>query len=107
MSCSSVDFLLNGQDAQPRLVIPLWKSYLEEHKIQESDPSVVIVDNTPSNLILIAGKHYFNNSYCLLRFYLLTLALLSDLVSRGGRRRRRSCHTSWEARCRFRKSKST
>ncbi|CAK9329195.1 unnamed protein product [Citrullus colocynthis] len=64
------------QDAQPRLVIPLWKSYLEEHKIQESDPSVVIVDNTP------------------------------NLVSRGGRRRRRSCHTSWEARCRFRKSKT-
>lgn len=59
MSCSSVDFLLNGQDAQPRLVIPLWKSYLEEHKIQESDPSVVIVDNTPSNLISNCWKTLF------------------------------------------------
>ncbi|KAL4027799.1 hypothetical protein IC575_010989 [Cucumis melo] len=64
------------QDAQPRLVIPLWKSYLEEHRLQESDPSVVIVDNTP------------------------------NLAPRGGRRRRRGCHTSWEARCRFRKSKT-
>ena len=48
-SCSCLDFLLNGQDAQPRLIIPLWKSCLEEHKLQDPDPSVVIVDNAPSN----------------------------------------------------------
>ncbi|XP_023549005.1 putative E3 ubiquitin-protein ligase XBAT34 [Cucurbita pepo subsp. pepo] len=63
------------EDAQPRLIIPLWKSCLEEHKLQDPDPSVVIVDNAP------------------------------NLVSRGVRRRKRSCHTSWEARSRFRKSK--
>lgn len=97
----------DGQDAQPRAIIPLWKSYLEEHKIQEADPSVVIVDNSPSNFLLLEDTLFqYKLTTSSFFFYLLVSTLLSDLVSKG-RRRRRSCHTSWETRSRFRKSKST
>ncbi|GAV85348.1 Ank_2 domain-containing protein/zf-C3HC4_3 domain-containing protein [Cephalotus follicularis] len=33
------------QDAQPRMVIALWKANLEEPKFNQTDPSVIIVDN--------------------------------------------------------------
>ncbi|KAF3456772.1 hypothetical protein FNV43_RR01426 [Rhamnella rubrinervis] len=34
------------QDAQPRTVVALWKANLEEPKSHQSDPSVIIVENT-------------------------------------------------------------
>ncbi|XP_048334247.2 putative E3 ubiquitin-protein ligase XBAT35 isoform X1 [Ziziphus jujuba] len=40
----SVQVMLNEQDAQPRTVIALWKADLEEPKLHQSDPSVIIVD---------------------------------------------------------------
>lgn len=44
---------MNEQDAQPRILIALWKANLEEPKFQHSDPSVIIVDNATSNFLML------------------------------------------------------
>lgn len=44
---------MNDQDAQPRTVIALWKANLEEPKIHQSDPSVIIQDTSTSNFSLL------------------------------------------------------
>ncbi|KAG6582741.1 putative E3 ubiquitin-protein ligase XBAT35, partial [Cucurbita argyrosperma subsp. sororia] len=43
------------QDAQPRIVVRLWRSDLEETKLQNSDPSVMIVDNTTKTRLKLAS----------------------------------------------------
>ena len=45
--------LMNEQDAQPRTVIALWKTNLEEPKLHQSDPSVIIQDTSTSNFSLL------------------------------------------------------
>ncbi|KAF3456497.1 hypothetical protein FNV43_RR01149 [Rhamnella rubrinervis] len=42
------------QDAQPRTVVALWKANLEEPKSHQSDPSVIIVENTTKTRIKLA-----------------------------------------------------
>lgn len=54
------DTMLNEQDALPRAVIALWKANLEEPKSHQSDPSVIIVDNSISNFL-----QHFRNLYIL------------------------------------------
>ncbi|XP_039000074.1 putative E3 ubiquitin-protein ligase XBAT34 [Hibiscus syriacus] len=45
------------KDAQPRSVIPLWKANLEEPKLNQPDPSAIIVDNSSKTRIKLApGK---------------------------------------------------
>lgn len=55
------------QDAQPRMVIALWKANLEEPKFQHSDPSVIIVDNSTSNFLIL---EYL---FCNLLFHILKI----------------------------------
>ncbi|XP_023521275.1 putative E3 ubiquitin-protein ligase XBAT35 [Cucurbita pepo subsp. pepo] len=43
------------QDAQPRIVVPLWRASLEETKSQHSDPSVMIVDNAAKTRLKLAS----------------------------------------------------
>lgn len=40
---------MNKQDAQPRTIIALWKANLEEPKLNQADPSVIISDISNSN----------------------------------------------------------
>ncbi|XP_044500779.1 putative E3 ubiquitin-protein ligase XBAT35 isoform X2 [Mangifera indica] len=42
------------QDPQPRTVIALWKANLEEPKFHQSDPSVIIVDNSIKTRLRLA-----------------------------------------------------
>lgn len=51
--------IVNGQDAQPRTVIALWKSNLEEPKSNQSDPSVTIFENFSSNCLMLDKLHNF------------------------------------------------
>jgi hypothetical protein len=44
---------MNDQDAQPRTIVALWKANLEEMKFHHSDPSVMIVDNSTSNFLMM------------------------------------------------------
>ncbi|CAA7028081.1 unnamed protein product [Microthlaspi erraticum] len=46
----------NLEDAQPRTVMPLWKANLEEPKSDQSDASVLIVDNSRSPMRRRARK---------------------------------------------------
>ncbi|XP_060671995.1 putative E3 ubiquitin-protein ligase XBAT34 isoform X3 [Ziziphus jujuba] len=50
----SVQVMLNEQDAQPRTVIALWKADLEEPKLHQSDPSVIIVDKLAKTRVKLA-----------------------------------------------------
>lgn len=43
------------QDAQPRIVVPLWRADLEQSKLQHSDPSVMIVDNAAKTRLKLAS----------------------------------------------------
>lgn len=45
--------IVNGQDAQPRTVIALWKANLEEPKTNQSDPTVTILENHTSNCLML------------------------------------------------------
>ncbi|KAB2599840.1 E3 ubiquitin-protein ligase XBAT35 [Pyrus ussuriensis x Pyrus communis] len=45
----------NMQDAKPRTVIALWKVNLEEPKLHQSDPSVLIHDNSTKTRIKLAA----------------------------------------------------
>ncbi|CAN6551831.1 unnamed protein product [Malus baccata var. baccata] len=45
----------NMQDAKPRTVIALWKVNLDEPKLHQSDPSVVIHDNSTKTRIKLAA----------------------------------------------------
>ncbi|KAJ7979854.1 Ankyrin repeat-containing protein [Quillaja saponaria] len=49
------------QDAQPRIVIALWKANLEEPKFHHSDPSVIIVDNSTKTRIKLAPANENDN----------------------------------------------
>lgn len=49
------EVMLNEQDAQPRTVIALWKADLEEPKLHQSDPSVIIVDKLASNYLILSA----------------------------------------------------
>ena len=49
--------LMNEQDAQPRTTIALWKANMDEPKLQDPDPTVMILDNSSSNFLML--KHFF------------------------------------------------
>ncbi|CAH2079191.1 unnamed protein product [Thlaspi arvense] len=49
------------EDAQPRMVMPLWKAKLEEPKQDQSDASVMIVDNSTSRKRARRGKGYISH----------------------------------------------
>ncbi|EOX94438.1 XB3 in, putative isoform 2 [Theobroma cacao] len=44
------------QDAQPHIVIALWKAKIEEPKFHQSDPSLAIVDQTKTRYKLASGN---------------------------------------------------
>lgn len=42
-------YMLYDQDAQPRLIIPLWKANLEEPNFNLTDPAAIVSDIASSN----------------------------------------------------------
>lgn len=53
----SETLLMSEQDARPRTIIALWKADLEEPKLHQNDCSVMIVDNSPSNFLILIYTH--------------------------------------------------
>jgi len=45
--------LINEQDPQPHTVIALWKSKIMEPKFQDSDPAMVIFDESTSKFFCL------------------------------------------------------
>ncbi|KAK6929768.1 Ankyrin repeat, partial [Dillenia turbinata] len=49
--------LLHAQDAQPQTVVALWKANMEEPKLNQPDPTVIILDNSTKSWIKLAAAN--------------------------------------------------
>lgn len=51
--------LIHQQDAQPCMVVSLWKARLERRNLYQSDPTLTIVDDSTSNFLLLKILFFF------------------------------------------------